>query len=107
VTQRGICEKSTAYKTTAQWSGILAAQFNYLWRFTMSDREKFRTLINGKQQIADGSVDELLLTDDLRNKIAMIEQLEKRLAQLEQNLGDIKNFDPLAVYNTAKASVKT
>ncbi len=73
----------------------------------MSDREKFRSLINGKQQIADGSVDELLLTDDLRNKIAMIEQLEKRLAQLEQNLGDIKNFDPIAVYNATKAPVKT
>jgi len=73
----------------------------------MSDREKFRTLINGKQQIADGSVDELLLTDDLRNKIAMIELLEKRIAQLEQNLGDTKNFDPLAVYNATNTSVKT
>lgn len=73
----------------------------------MSNREKSMTLINGKKQIVDGSIDELLLTDDLRNKLAMIKQLEQRLALLEQSVGDIKNFDPLAAYNAAKASAKT
>ena len=68
----------------------------------MKLREKKGTLINAKKQITDGSIDELLLDDDLKSKLQRIDYLEKRLKLLEEKLGDIANLDPVTVYETAK-----
>ena len=73
----------------------------------MSEREKFTSLLNGKQQIADGSIDELLLDDELRAKIAMIEKLEARLTKLENSLGNIDDADFVSVLKAAMSSGKS
>ena len=73
----------------------------------MTERKKLSNLFSGKDQIADGSIDELLLDDELRAKIAMIEKLEARIAKLEKSLGNIDDADFVGVLNAAKSSGKS
>lgn len=64
----------------------------------MTDRKKLTNQLDGKTQIADGSIDELLLDAELREKIALIGQLEKRLTKLELSLGNVDDADFVAAY---------
>ena len=53
----------------------------------MTERKKWTNLIDGQTQIADGSIDELVLSEKLQQKLALIEKLEARVAELEKKLG--------------------
>ncbi len=72
----------------------------------MSEENKLGTGINAKKQLRDGTIDEALLDDELRKKIALISELEERISKIEKGLGDIDNFDPVSVYNQAKQAAK-
>lgn len=65
----------------------------------MTDRKKMGTTMNASTQIQDGTVDEPLLSKELQEKINL---MEKRISDLESQLGDLGNVDFLSVYNKAK-----
>lgn len=69
----------------------------------MTERKKLSNLLSGKDQIADGSIDELLLDDELRAKIAMIEKLEARLTTLEKSIGRIDGGNFTDTFDTASS----